>query len=371
MINQALSNRGDWMSDRIATRRQVLIAGAAAWCAAGLEPLASGEAAAPSCPLGLASNVFDVRRAAQSAGGKTAAISDPLELLKECHALGAAGIQAPLGIRDEAYTNQMRHFAETSGLYIEVSMPLPQDDAAVARFEKEIQTAQAAGATLARTVIFPGRRYEQFNSPDEFAQATKRAYAAVERAEPIARRHQFRLAIENHKDQRVPERLALLKHIGSEFVGMCVDIGNSFALCEDPLEVVRAYAPLAWTVHLKDQALGPCDDGFLFADAPLGTGFLDLKQIVQVLREANPQVRFNLEVMTRDPLRVPVLTTSNWASMPVVPAAELARTMRVVKEHAAPELLERVSILTPRQRVEAETRNITRSLAYAREVLKL
>ena len=353
-------------NDTTATRRQVLIAGAAAWCSASLDVLAGESPAAPNCPLGLASNVFDVRRAADSAGGRVPAISDPLEFLRECQRLGAAGIQGPLGVRDEAYTRQLREFAEAHGLYIEASIPLPPDDSTVDRFENEIQTAKAAGATLARTVIFPGRRYEQFNSAEEFAQATSRAYGAVERAEPIARKHGIRLAIENHKDQRVDERISLLKRIGSEFVGACVDIGNSFALCEDPLDVARAYAPFAWTAHIKDQALKEYEDGFLFADAPLGKGFLDVDAIVRILRASHPQVRLNLEVMTRDPLRVPVLTSKYWVTMPHVPAADLARTLRKVKTDSSAQPLPRVSTRPLAQQLDAEARNITDSLEYAR-----
>ena len=351
----------------IITRRELLASAAVACCAASTEGVPLD---APNCPLGLASNVFDMRKAAQSAGGKTATISDPLEFLKECQNLGAAGIQGPLGVRDEDYTKRLRQFAETHGLFIEASIMPPQDDSQAERFENEIRTAKAAGATLARTVIFPGRRYEQFNSADEFAQATKRACAAVERAEPMARKHGVRLAIENHKDQRVSERLALLKRVGSEFVGMCVDIGNSFALCEDLTEVAHAYAPFAWTAHIKDQALAEYADGFLFADAPLGKGFLDVAAIVRALRTANPRIRLNLEVMTRDPLRVPVLTTKYWATMSDVPAADLARTLRTVKHISAAQPLPRVSTLSIEERAIAETRNITESLAYAREHLR-
>jgi sugar phosphate isomerase/epimerase len=350
------------------TRREFLALSATA-CGVGLTSVADALSPEPKrTAVGLASNVFDQRRAA---GGDGPDIADPLTFLRESYALGAGGIQGPLGIRDEQYCQGLAAYAHSNGMYIEASIMPPRDAAAVERFEKEIVTAKSAGAALARSVVFPGRRYETFTTAAQYVQAARRAKEMLELAEPVLRRQKFRLAIENHKDQRVAERLELFKQLDSEWIGACVDVGNSFALCEDPLEVVRAYAPLAWTVHLKDQALGPCEDGFLFADAPLGRGFLDLKQIVQVLREANPQVRFNLEVMTRDPLRVPVLRSEYWASMPGVPASELARTMRVVKEHAAPELLERVSILPPRQRVEVETRNITRSLAYACEVLKL
>ena len=93
-----------------------------------------------------------------------------------------------------------------------------------------------------RTVIMPGRRYEQFHSLDEFRQFEARGKQMLERALPIVEKHRVRLAVENHKDQRIDERVALLKQIGSEFVGACVDTGNSFALLDDPIEVVKELA---------------------------------------------------------------------------------------------------------------------------------
>ena len=62
---------------------------------------------------------------------------------------------------------------------------------------------------------------------------------------------------------------------------MCVDTGNSFALCEDPMEVVRAYAPFAFSVHVRDQAVQDYEDGFLFTDTALGQGFLDVPATVR------------------------------------------------------------------------------------------
>jgi L-ribulose-5-phosphate 3-epimerase UlaE len=123
-------------------------------------------------------------------------------------------------------------------------------------------------------------------------------------------------------------------------------------------------------VHLKDQAVQEYADGFLFGDAALGEGFLQLAEMVRVLRAAQPQVRFSLEVITRDPLRVPVLTPPYWATMTDVPATDLARTLRTVKAKAA-RTLPTVGGLPLEQQVEAETRNITTSLAYARERLGL
>ena len=160
----------------------------------------------------------------------------------------------------------------------------------------------------------------------------------------------FRLAVENHKDQRIEEKLALLKKLSSEFIGLCVDVGNNFPLLEDPLELVQAFAPWAFTVHLKDQAVREYDEGFLLADVALGAGFLDLPRIVKTLRDAKPDIKFNLETITRDALEVPVLTERFWVTLRDTPASALA--------HAAG-LENPVAPRTLRDRLPTAARNAT------------
>jgi sugar phosphate isomerase/epimerase len=332
----------------------------------------TGSAAVPSkCSMGLATNVWDIHGKAQAARGQKTDQSDPLAFLERCHELGAGGMQGPLGVRDAEYTAKLRKAAEERGMYVEGSIMLLGQRIDADAVEKQILTAKAAGATVVRSVVMPGRRYEYFTSAEQFAQASKRALEVLQLAEPIAAKHRVRIAVENHKCHRVAERLEILKKLSSEWIGMCVDFGNSFSLCEDPLETIRAYAPYAYSVHLKDEAAKEYEDGFLFGDAALGQGFLDLIAMLRVLREARPEARFSLEVITRDPLKVPVLTAKYWASMPSVPAAELARTLATVRAKSPREPLPMVSQLPIEKQVECETKNIVDSLVYARERLGL
>jgi sugar phosphate isomerase/epimerase len=186
----------------------------------------------------------------------------------------------------------------------------------------------------------------------------------------VVERRRVRLAVENHKDQRIDERIALYRRLDCEFIGACVDTGNSFALLDDPYGAIEALAPYAFTVHLKDQAVREYDEGFLLGDIPLGQGCFDLRRMVAALRRAQPEIRFALELITRDPLKVPCLTERYWATMPDVPAADLARSLRLVREKPAKEL-QQVGTLALEQQVALEDTNITASLAYAREQLGL
>lgn len=129
-------------------------------------------------------------------------------------------------------------------------------------------------------------------------------------------------------------------------------------------------APWARGVHIKDQALQLTPEGFLFGDIPLGQGFIDLRQIVTILRRAKPDIYFTLELLTRDPLRVPCLEEKYWRTFADIPATDLARTLRTVRDNQHPRLQypSRMSLL---EQVALERANLEQSIRYAVEHLGL
>jgi sugar phosphate isomerase/epimerase len=320
--------------------------------------------------LGLVIYTLSLRRKAMLRETTKRDLFEPFTYLDYCHALGAGGVQLPLGVRDDDDSRKLRERAEQYGMYVEGIIRMPENDRDLERFEAEVRTAGETGALALRTTLLPGRRYEQFARREEYLAAAEQSRQWVLRAAPIVERHRVRLAIENHKDRRADELVSLLRSVGSEYVGACVDFGNNFALLEDPVAVVEALAPWAYSVHIKDQAVQEYEEGFLFADVPLGKGFLDLKRMVDILLGAKPDVRFSLEVITRDPLKVPVLAEKYWVTFPDVPGSDLARTLRTVRRHAATDLSE-ISSLPLEKQVEAESATVCQSLDYARSELEL
>ena len=110
-----------------------------------------------------------------------------------------------------------------------------------------------------------------------------------------------------------------------------MDTGNNIALLEEPHAVVEALAPFAMSVHFKDMAVQPHADGFRLSEVPLGTGMLDLPRIISTLRRANPGIAFNLEMATRDPLKVPCLANDYWVTFPERKATQLEAALARVK----------------------------------------
>jgi len=293
---------------------------------------------------------------------------EPLTFLKHCHSLGAGGMQTSLGVLDAARVKALKEFAAEHSLCIDGIVNPPKDDGDLARFDAEIRTAAEVGVQAVRTVVMPGRRYEQFKSLAEVREAEAKALKMLELAVPIVTKHRVKLAVENHKDQRIDERLALYKHLSCEFIGATVDTGNSFALLDDPYGAIEALAPYAFTVHFKDQALREDEHGFLLADIPLGQGSFDMRRIAAILQRAKPDIRMMLELITRNPLKVPCLSEEFWVTMPSVSGSDLARSLRFVREHPG-KTLQEVSLLSLEMQVEFEDANIAASLKYARETL--
>ena len=298
---------------------------------------------------------------------------EPMSFLEYCHGIGAGGIQAQIGARGKQYTDTLRGKAEEYGMFVEGIAALPSGDGDVERFEAEVVAARSAGAEVIRVVASPGggRRYETFDSCAGFEEAWKTGREKLARGARVAERHGMRLAVENHKDARVDQMLETLASVGSESVGMCLDMGNSVALLEDPGKVIEAYAPHTFSVHLKDVAVREDEDGFLMAQVPLGDGVVDVRRAVKSITAQRPEARFSLEIMTRDPLRIPCLTEDYLAAMCGTSGEDLARTLRMVRTRGRQDPLPQISALGPSEQLRLEDDNVKKSLAYARDQLAL
>ncbi len=321
--------------------------------------------------LGVCTYSYNLHWKAARDGHSKARFKDTLEFLDYCHELGAGGLQIGVGSKDPGYPGKLRAKLDAYQMYFEGQASLPQNDSDRERFDVEVRAAKAAGAEVIRTAMLSGRRYETFDSADAFRRFAEQSWQSLALAEPVARKQRVKLAVENHKDWRVPEMLDWLKRMSSEYVGVCVDFGNSIALLEEPTEVVEALAPFAFSTHIKDMAVQEQEDGFLLSEVPLGEGFLDLKRLVERLQRANPKIQFNLEMITRDPLKIPCLTARYWATMTNVPARDLAAALAMVRGHPSKKPLPRTTGLEIDHQLALEDRHVRASFVYAREQLAL
>lgn len=281
--------------------------------------------------------------------------------------VGASGVHGGMPDIDMTWAAHTRRLKEELDMYVEVQTFLPREDPAV--FEHAVMVAKAAGASSLRVVCLLGRRYEMFDTLADWKTAVAGFHRQIEMAVPIVEKHRMVLGIENHKDWRVDEQVALMQRYSSEYLGVTLDTGNNLSVLDDPMETVEKLAPYTVNVHFKDMAVEETPSGFLLSEVPLGDGMLDLKRMVDTIRRVRPDVHFSLEMITRDPLEVPCVTDKYWTTFTDVNGVALARTLGRVRANRPRQPLPRTSGLSLPQRYSLEVQYIERSIEYAAKVL--
>lgn len=322
-------------------------------------------------PMGVVVHSYGIRYNSKVESQTYPAFKDAIDLMRHCHSIGAGGIQTTVGGWAEDFSKKVREEREKLGMYLEGSIGLPKSAEDVARFEKEVVMAKEAGATVLRTVCLSGRRYENFKTEAEWAVFRENSLKSIQWAEPIVRRHQVKLAIENHKDWKAAELAQIIQNLSSEWVGVTLDFGNNVSLLEDPMEVIQTLAPFAFSTHVKDMGVKSFEKGFLLSEVELGTGIVDLKEAVGLCQKYNPNVTFSLEMITRDPLEIPCLEDGYWTTFENPSAQDLAKILRMVRDNSYPNSLPEVKNLNPEQRLAFEEENVVKCLAFFRANLSL
>jgi len=359
------------------TRRQVLeMAGAvSAWTS--MKPGAAWAEARSSWPAGLPAAAASKMGGTPSAFGlrmRAAGGRQSFDIIEHCRSLGLGGVQTNPPSTDPAELKKFRQRIEGYGMHLVCDPRLPKQESDVPGFEAQVAAYKEAGAAVFHAAM-TGRRYEDFDALEPFKQMFEQSKRMVALAEPVLKKHRMRLGIENHKGWRAAEQAAWMKSLGSEWVGVCLDFGNNLSLCEDPMETARTLAPYVVYAHIKDMAVEEYEEGFLLSEVPMGEGFLDLKQIMQLLRQKDPNMIFNLEMITRDPLKIPVYTPKYWATFDdaysPLPGRDLAAVLALVKKTRPKKPLPRVTGLSTEAAVKLEDDCNAQCIAYARQNLGL
>lgn len=319
--------------------------------------------------MGIVVHSYALRWNSKVESQKYPGFRDAIGLMEHCHEIGAGGVQVMVRDWSQDFAKKVRDRREKLGLFLEGSISLPKHDGEIGAFERDVLSAKEAGASIVRTVCLSGRRYENFSSLQDFQDFKARSISSLKLAESVVRKHKMRLAVENHKDWTAAELLSIMKSLGSEWVGVNLDFGNNVALMENPMEVVESLAPYTFTTHVKDMGVKEYADGFLLSEVPLGEGFLDLKGMFDRCRRHFADVNFNLEMITRDPLKVPCLSDEYWTTFPAAVPQTLATALRTVRQHSFKTELPEVSHLSAEDRLDAEEKNIVTSLQYSKSQL--
>lgn len=348
------------------TRRDVLMGGAALAACAGLPAMAAPLP--PQSPLGVAQTALGHYFRKMNGGRRGRGPADPFATVEYVRSLGAGGLQ--MALAPDTDVRKLRGVLEKNTMFFEGDIRLiARPDADTADFERGLRMFKELGAACVRTVSFVGRRYETFDSLQQYKDWKANADGVLAACVPIADKVGIALAMENHKDRVIDEEVEVLKKYSSEYFGALVDFGNNISMCDDPVEVIRKLTPYAKATHVKNMAVAPYDQGFLLSEVLFEDGFLDIPALFAELKKANPKIRPMHELITRDPLKVPVLTDKYWATWPERSGLYLERTLRMVRDNASRKPLPTVSNLDAAAQFQVEESNNRNCFAWARKAL--
>jgi sugar phosphate isomerase/epimerase len=283
--------------------------------------------------------------------------------------LGNAHTTLPADL-DPEKIRRLRDQIERYDMRLVVLVRTPRTDADLPKYEASVKAcAEMGGRVECVHDPFSGRRYEQFKSAAEFHEFDAVCKAAVRRAEPVLRKYKMRLAIENHKGWRAEELAAWVRSTGSEYVGVCLDLVNNVSLIETPQQTIDTLAPYTIFVSFKDIGVDFYSDGILLSEVAFGEGHLDLAAIVARFQKKDPRMLFQLEMLTRDPLKVPIFTDAYWKvydDRSPAPARDLAMLVSWIRNHPPKTPLPRVTGLSPAEALALEDKLNQQCIDYAR-----
>lgn len=218
----------------------------------------------------------------------------PLDLvacLERAAAIGFAGVQIdPMHLPDHkpAVLQRVRDVADELSLFLEAGI-IGIDKSEIL---DGLRICRAFASPVLRTFI----GFDRFSRTTDISACLQKAATALQTVVPALQDEGVVLAIENHGDVTSRELVDLLETIGSPSIGICLDVGNSLCVFEDPVAAARRMAPYAVSCHFKDYRVQMTYSGCAITGVALGQGNIDLPGIAAVLKSAPRLERLFVEI---------------------------------------------------------------------------
>jgi sugar phosphate isomerase/epimerase len=212
--------------------------------------------------------------------------------LEHAAELGVDGVMILELDRDtpDSRLQEIRQKARTLGLYLELGGGgvRPEDAQADLRMAH----------TLSARVLKLGFRLDLYSGKVPLWDQMQRVIDDLRESADLARQLDVRIALENHGHWTADQGLYIVEAVKSDYVGFCLDTGNSLMVLEDPIATAAKMAPYAFTTHFKDASFGGTYYGAEILHVGLGRGVLGLSLIFNIIKATAPDPNINLEVVS-------------------------------------------------------------------------
>lgn len=124
----------------------------------------------------------------------------------------------------------------------------------------------------------------------------KDSISFLKKLEPVAREHGIKIAIENHQDFDSNDFIKIMDNFDKDdTIGINFDIGNAFAVCEDPMVFCKKIVDKINNVHIKDYNIKETKEGFMLYNCSIGKGSVKLKPIIRFIEKIKPNITKMIE----------------------------------------------------------------------------
>jgi sugar phosphate isomerase/epimerase len=180
------------------------------------------------------------------------------------------------------------------------------------------QQVEAAGLTLlGGGVIYMKNNAEEIRGYFDYAKEAGMPTIicspepdALDTVEQMARQYSIRIAIHNHGpgDKKYPSPLDVLRLVKdrNELMGICMDVGHTVRLGEDPVQVIEKCKGRLYDFHIKDVT----EPAAQAKTAEVGRGIIDIVGVLRKLVEIKYQYHLALEYEAKESAPLPGVTES-------------------------------------------------------------
>jgi sugar phosphate isomerase/epimerase len=212
--------------------------------------------------------------------------------LEHAAELGVQGVMVLELDRDtpDERLRQIRQKAGDLGLYLELGGGGIEPE--------QVADYLKVAAKLGSDVLKVGFRLNLYGGKVPLLDQMQEVVDKLKQSAPLAESLGVRIALENHSHWTADQGVAIVESVGSEYVGFCLDTGNSLLLLEDAVYTVTKMAPYAFTTHFKDALPRGTAYGAEILHVGLGRGVLDLPLLFNIIRTTAPDPNINLEVVS-------------------------------------------------------------------------
>ena len=214
-------------------------------------------------------------------------------------------------------------------------------------FESALRSARALDAKTIRcglTTVLCGDRAKL---GEEWPELVASVRASLKQYGPIVAGDGRMLAIENHQDFGADELVGFCEETSG--VGICVDAGNTFPVCEAPMDFYARVAPHVRHVHLKDYRVQFTEEGYRLVRCAIGDGAVPIRAMLDLFLKHHPTLTAVLEPGALEARHVRFLTPDWWRFYPPKSAESLARCLAAARVNR---LAEEEDFRTPWERGE-------------------